>query len=102
MLPRRLMIRLRKVDRAAGEQRLVRPADLAVSREDQHPGGQPIQSVGGAQLGQSELSAKPHQRRLRDVTSPRHGGQEVWFVDNDEVMVLVQHRDVERHRHLVR
>nr|ADT63776.1 UP1 [Mycobacterium avium subsp. paratuberculosis] len=89
------------VHQPAGEQRLIGAAHLAPRGEQQHPGGQPVQPVRGAQLGQAELPAQPHQRGLGDVPSARHGGQKVRLVDDDDVVVAVQHREVEGHHHLV-
>ena len=57
--------------------------------------------MGRAELVQPELSPKPHQRRLRDVPAARHGGQEVRLVGDDDVLVLVEHRDVKRNWDLV-
>ncbi len=83
---------------ATGEHRLVRAAHLAAGGEQQHPGGQPVQPVRGAEFRQVEFATQPHQRGLRDVTTARHGGQEVRLVDHDDVVVAVQDRDVERDR----
>ncbi len=86
---------------APREHRLIRAAHLAPRREQQHARRQPVQPVRGRQLRQVEFAPQPHQRRLRDVAAARHRRQEVRLVDHHDVVVAVQHRDVERHRHFV-
>ena len=57
--------------------------------------------MGWAELGQPQFAPQPYQRGLRDVPAARHGGQEMRLVDDDDVGVPIQHRDLERYRHLV-
>ena len=54
-----------------------------------------------AELGQIKLAAQPHQRGLRDMRSARHGGQEVRLIHHDDVVVAVEHRNVEGHHDFV-
>ena len=83
------------------EQGLVRAPQLAARGEQQDSCSQPVQPVCRAQLRQVELAAQPYKCRLRDVAPTWHGRQEVRLVDHDDVVVAVQHRNVERHRHLI-
>ena len=84
-----------------GEQRLIPATQLAAGGEQQHAGGQPVQSMGGRKFRQVEFTAQSHQRGLRDVAAARHGGQKMRLVDHDDVLVAVQNGNVERHRNLV-
>ncbi len=82
------------------EQRLVAAAHFASCGEQQDTCGQAVQPVRGAQFRQTQRPTQPHRRGLRDVSAPRHGREEMRLVDDHNVVVAVQHRDVERHRHL--
>ena len=54
-----------------------------------------------AEFGQSQITAQPDQRGLRDVAAARHGGQEVRLVHHDNVVVAVEHRYGIGHRNLI-
>jgi len=84
-----------------GEQLLVGGAPLPPGREQEHPGGEPVEPVGRRQLGQAELASQPEHDGLRDVPPPGHGRQEVRLVDHDDVVVPVQDDELTGHGRLL-
>ena len=82
---------------AVGEELLVGAALFRPQREHQHAGGHPVQPVQRAQVRQVEFAAQPDQRRLHDVETAGHGGQEMRLVDDEQIAVPVDDLDLERH-----
>ncbi|KMS25591.1 hypothetical protein FE76_14800, partial [Staphylococcus aureus] len=70
--------------------------------EEQHSSGGAIESMRGREVGAVELLAQPHGRGFGDVPTTRDGGEEMWLVDPQQVVVLVQDADLERPRNLMR
>jgi len=88
-------------DAAVAEHRLVGAAVLAPDDEHQQPRGDPVEPVGGGEVGQVEVAPQPHERGLDDVAPARDRRQEVWFVDDEQVLVAVHDADREGDGHLV-
>ena len=86
---------------SSGEQVLIRRAHLRAGREQQHPGRQAVEPVSGRERVVAEFTPQPHQSGLGDVPPARHGREERRFVDDDNVLVAVQDRQVERDLDLV-
>ena len=85
----------------AREHRLICAAHLTPRREQQHARRQPVQPMSGRQLREIQFPPQPYRRRLRHMPATRHRRQEVRFVDHHDVVVAIQHRNVERHRHFI-
>ncbi len=87
---------------AVVEQGLIRATPLGLEHEHDQPGGQPVQPVRRAELGQIQVSPQPHKRGLHDMPAARRSGHEMRFVHDQQVVIAVHEVQRERHRRLLR
>ena len=90
------------VGEAMGEEGLVGAAGVFVEGEEEDAGGEPVESVGGGDggcgggvAGGGELAAELDEGGVGDVAPAGDGGEEVWFVDDEEGVVPVEDGHVE-------
>ncbi len=84
------------LDLALFEEHLVLAPGLGIRGEQQDSGGHAVEAMHGDQVREAELVPEPDQGRFLDVRPAGGGGQEMWLVHDQQVIVLVQ--DVQLHR----
>ncbi len=80
-----------------GEQGLIGPTLPGLHGEQQHACGDPVQPVQRREVRQIQQPTQSNDRRLDDVRTVRQAGQEMRLVDGDQMLVSVEHLDLERY-----